>query len=249
MTRRPLDAVAGGDTDVLRDVREQLRASEEALQRHQMLLRLAGRLSRIGAWSVELPNFELTVSDEVCALLEVAPGFSPTMEQANRFYAAEHHAIIAEALEACARVGTPFDVEVQLITTGGRRNLGALHRRGRAGCPGHIRRIQGAFKDIVERKTAEAETRDLTERLTTTLERLTAEEALRTSEERFRLLASATNDAIWDWDLVTNALWWNEGFERLFGIGARRWVDHRVVDDLHSSGGSDPCDGRDPPRH
>lgn len=44
-----------------------------------------------------------------------------------------------------------------------------------------------------------------------------AEEALQESEERFRMLAEVTNDAIWDWDLVTNELWWNEGFETLFG--------------------------------
>jgi PAS domain S-box-containing protein len=53
------------------------------------------------------------------------------------------------------------------------------------------------------------------------VENITAEraarEALQTSEERFRLLARATNDAIWDWDLRTNAVWWNDGYETLFG--------------------------------
>ena len=44
-----------------------------------------------------------------------------------------------------------------------------------------------------------------------------AREEARTSEERFRLLAKATNDAIWDWDITSNALWWNEGFQTLFG--------------------------------
>ncbi|MGE0369416.1 MAG: PAS domain S-box protein, partial [Candidatus Dadabacteria bacterium] len=43
-------------------------------------------------------------------------------------------------------------------------------------------------------------------------------EAHRESEERFRFLAKATTDAIWDWDLKTNSLWWNEGFETLFGF-------------------------------
>ncbi|HEX8077129.1 MAG TPA: PAS domain S-box protein, partial [Chthoniobacterales bacterium] len=44
-----------------------------------------------------------------------------------------------------------------------------------------------------------------------------ARAALEESEERFRLLAEVTNDALWDWDLITNQLWWNEGFETLFG--------------------------------
>lgn len=37
------------------------------------------------------------------------------------------------------------------------------------------------------------------------------------SEERYRLLNLATNDAMWDWDLRTGQLWWNEAVELLFG--------------------------------
>lgn len=48
-------------------------------------------------------------------------------------------------------------------------------------------------------------------------DRKRAEEALRRSEERFRIVARATNDAVWDWDLVSNEIWWSEGFQTLFG--------------------------------
>ncbi len=44
------------------------------------------------------------------------------------------------------------------------------------------------------------------------------QQALLESEERFRLLAKATTDAIWDWDLVRQSHWWNETFESLFGF-------------------------------
>ncbi len=47
--------------------------------------------------------------------------------------------------------------------------------------------------------------------------RYLAEQALRTSEERFRLLAKATSDAIWDWDMEQKKLWWSDGFQTLFG--------------------------------
>jgi diguanylate cyclase (GGDEF)-like protein/PAS domain S-box-containing protein len=43
-----------------------------------------------------------------------------------------------------------------------------------------------------------------------------AEKALRQSEERFKLLAWATKDAVWDWDLQTNQIWWGEGLQKIF---------------------------------
>ena len=47
--------------------------------------------------------------------------------------------------------------------------------------------------------------------------RTRAEQALRQGADRFQLVARATNDVVWDWDLRTNALWWNERFQTLFG--------------------------------
>ena len=38
------------------------------------------------------------------------------------------------------------------------------------------------------------------------------------SEERFRTIADATSDAIWDWDLVNNQIWWSESFFNRFGF-------------------------------
>lgn len=37
------------------------------------------------------------------------------------------------------------------------------------------------------------------------------------SEERFKLVSKATNDTIWDWDLVTNTMWRSENFTTMFG--------------------------------
>ncbi|MEZ4799249.1 MAG: PAS domain S-box protein [Flavobacteriales bacterium] len=37
------------------------------------------------------------------------------------------------------------------------------------------------------------------------------------SEERFSIISKASNDAVWDWDLASGNLWWNEGMTALFG--------------------------------
>ncbi len=50
-------------------------------------------------------------------------------------------------------------------------------------------------------------------------ERKSADDALRAANERFNLVARATNDAVWDWDLIGRTVWWNEAFEALYGCG------------------------------
>lgn len=68
-------------------------------------------------------------------------------------------------------------------------------------------------------------------------ERRNAEASLRKSEERFQLIARATNDTIWDWDLDTNRVWWNEGINSVFGYPAEavdndgHWWDQHIHPD------------------
>jgi PAS domain S-box-containing protein len=42
-------------------------------------------------------------------------------------------------------------------------------------------------------------------------------DALRAAEERLRLAARATNDALWDWEISTDRIWGNTAFAELFG--------------------------------
>ena len=48
-------------------------------------------------------------------------------------------------------------------------------------------------------------------------ERKQADEALRQSEERFRFVAQATNDVVWDWNLLTDEVRWNASLQTVFG--------------------------------
>ena len=49
-------------------------------------------------------------------------------------------------------------------------------------------------------------------------ERKRSEKALEDSLQKFRSLTKVTSDCIWDWDLTTNELWWDEGMESMFGF-------------------------------
>ncbi len=70
------------------------------------------------------------------------------------------------------------------------------------------------------------------------MERKRGENALRTSEQRFELMARATNDAVWDWDLVTDRIWWNVGVHSFLGyppdhVGTdlQWWHEHMHAED------------------
>ena len=58
-------------------------------------------------------------------------------------------------------------------------------------------------------------------------ERIAQEEALRESNERFDMAVRATNDVIWDWNLVTDEIWWNENYTKVFGF-SRETADHSI---------------------
>lgn len=53
--------------------------------------------------------------------------------------------------------------------------------------------------------------------------------ALRESQERFALVAQATQDAVWDWDLLRSEIWWNDclhsrfGYEKNLGSTDEKW--------------------------
>lgn len=60
------------------------------------------------------------------------------------------------------------------------------------------------------------------------------------TETRYRLVARATRDAIWDWNLQTGQVEWNEGVEHLFGYSSQEvspdieWRSARIHPDDHS---------------
>ena len=78
------------------------------------------------------------------------------------------------------------------------------------------------YHDITEKKKAE-------QRL------LASEQDLKISNERFMLVAKATNDAVWDWDMETDIIWGNESFCTIFEINSNEQTTfEEFVSRLHS---------------
>lgn len=59
-------------------------------------------------------------------------------------------------------------------------------------------------------------------------ERKMQEEALKLTNERYKLISKASSDAIWDWDLLSDTIYWGEGIEAIFGHELMHGKDNPV---------------------
>jgi PAS domain S-box-containing protein len=194
---------------------DDLKQANEQIKRDAALSRIAGRIGRIGGWTVDVPSRILNWSEQVFEILDLPPGPTPTLQQALDYFPPEWREQVSAQVRQCTREGTPFDVELPAVTAAGQHRWVRLAGQASRNVEGAIVRVDGAFQDMSQLKQAER--------------------AVLESEQRFRLLSRASRDAIWDWNLDNETVWWNEGFETLFGyIGnATEQGRHPHIDRIH----------------
>lgn len=112
--------------------------------------------------------------------------------------------------------GVAEQIEEEVSFPDGRRTVWLSTKAPLRDAKGEVVGLIGASLDITERKAIEASHREI--------------------EERYRLAARATNDAIWDWRFADGHVIWNEALAELFGhpmseSSAQWWLDQIHPDD------------------
>ncbi len=185
--------------------------AETKLEESTALMRMAGRMARLGGWSLDLAGPRLAWSDEVTAIHEMPSGYAPTFEEGIAFFTPEWREKMREVFDSCSRDGKPFDVEVEILTAGGRRAWVRIMGEASRDQSGKITRLQGTCRDTTERKQRDEKLRrafaeakaaqEQAAELVKDLEQTSA--TLRESEERYRALFDANPHCMWVYDTTT----------------------------------------------
>ncbi len=156
-----------------RTLTEQSLELEDANRRlggSSLQLQMAGRLARMGGWSLDVGATHVVWSDEVCRIHGEPTGTSPDIDQALHYYAVRHRPVIAEAVNRCLEAGEPFDLELDIVTRDERRVKVRSIAVAVRDDDDRIVRVQGAFQDVSELRREQLERHKVAERLRLTLE-------------------------------------------------------------------------------
>mgnify|MGYP002775352029 CR=1 FL=1 len=122
----------------------------------EYLLKVAGSVAKIGGWVIDLKANRIDWSDEVAALHDMPPGYSPTVEEGMNMFVPESQPVMADALKACREEGTPYDLELEKVTAHGRRFWVRAMGQAVRDQAGNIIKLQGSLQDITASKQLEA---------------------------------------------------------------------------------------------
>lgn len=144
---------------IIVDITE-IKLAQEKIKEHSSLIRIAAEKAKLGGWIVDLKENRAYWSDGVAAIHEMPFGYSPQVDEGISFYTSEWRDLITKLFTNCAQNGIPYDEEMEIFTSTGKkvwvRTIGEALRDEN----GVIVKVQGALQDISEQKTAEAKIRE-----------------------------------------------------------------------------------------
>jgi two-component system, LuxR family, sensor kinase FixL len=187
-----------GSTQDVEEEYQAQRARREAIARlreSEELHRFTVELTQQIVWSVEPDGSGLTLSERYHDMTGVAPGGDASLS----IHPDERERVVA-AWTRSLETGRPYVDECRLRMKDGSYRYFRLRAEPLRAEDGTIVRWYGMTVDVHEEQLAELARREV--------------------EERYRLAVQATNDAVWDHDLVADTIDWSENSAEIFAMDA-----------------------------
>ncbi|WP_164891155.1 PAS domain-containing protein [Botryobacter ruber] len=190
---KPLTDEEGQVTCVLHELQDVTEQHLAATEQKRLLL-LAGAAGGI-VWEWDIPNKTLTFSDAY---------------KDSFGYAVKDH---KGKYNAWKKLVHPDDLKQTL------QSLKAVLAAGGKFWAGEYRykKADGTYTSVIDHGYVMYDEENNPLRMIGSMIELDGKREIIENNERFARIAKATSDVIWDWNLQENSIWWNDGFQELFG--------------------------------
>lgn len=193
---------------IVRDITEQV-TSHKKIEASEKQYRRIVETAQEGIWMIDENNKTVFVNRKMCEILEYSE--QEMMGRTNLSFKGKKGRITALQQLERRRNGAKETFEDTLITKSGRNIWVQFSTNPILGEDGSYIGALAMITDITEKKQAEL--------------------SLRESNERYNIISNATNDMVWDWDLVTNKVYRNkEGWKKIFRTGDKE-IDNDLIND------------------
>ena len=180
------------------DITERIQA-EEKLKQSEVLLKEAQHVAHLGHWELDPEVGTPVWSDEIFHIFGLDPAKSePSFVDHETHILPEDWPILNNAVTNASLNGTSFDINFRIERPDGEiRWMQALGRTMKDE-NGKVKKLFGTAQDVTAQKQAE--------------------EKLQQSEERFEMAINAAQDGIWDWNLITNEVYFSPNWKKMLGF-------------------------------
>ncbi|WP_221392529.1 PAS domain S-box protein [Dyadobacter sp. NIV53] len=205
--------VVSNDVTVREDALKKVKENEARLINAQ-------KIAKLGSWQRNWDGDGLYWSDEMYNIWEVSKdSFQINFDNVIEMIHPEDRETFTVKRDQYLNGEKDFDIEHRIILADGSIKWVTQTGKRVRDKWGNLLKFEGTLQDITSQK----------------LLALSLEE----SNLRYNYLTKATSDAIWDWNLITEIIYWGEGFNNIFGYDLNElkndissWTDHVHPSDI-----------------
>jgi signal transduction histidine kinase/ActR/RegA family two-component response regulator len=132
----------------------ELARSNKDLRERESLLEETGRLANVGGWEFDPATGKGAWTPEIARIHDIDVDVMPTVDMATGFYTEESRQLLDAALRQSLADGTPYDLELEMISARGVRKWVRTISRPVVE-DGRVVRMRGALQEITARKNTE----------------------------------------------------------------------------------------------